>query len=111
MEAKAGASTGGKTAAIGGGDVGEIPNSALSGDHHKVTGGSLTRYDPAGKKMEDYSYDRRTPSQPEQPDDTENNGGEDDTPSVQVGEVPNRVKQMYRDRRRDHPSGWHTGAW
>ena len=95
VEAKAGASTGGKTAAIGGGDVGEIPNSALSNDDHKVTGGSLTRYDPAGKKMEDYSYDRRTPSQWEQPDDTENNDDEDDTPSVQVGEVPDRVKQMY----------------
>ena len=94
VEAKAGASTGGKTAAIGGGDVGEIPNSALSDDHHKVTGGSLTRYDPAGKKMEDYSYDRRTPSQWEQPDDSENDD-EDDTPSVQVGEVPDRVKQMY----------------
>ena len=103
VEAKAGASTGGKTAAIGGGDVGEIPNSALSDDHHKVTGGSLTRYDPAGKKMEDYSYDRRTPSQPEQPDkpeqpdDTENDedDDEDDAPSVQTGEVPDRVKQMY----------------
>ncbi len=95
VEAKAGASTGGKTAAIGGGDVGEIPNSALSDDHHKVTGGSLTRYDSDGKKMEDYSYDRRTPSQTEQPDDTENNDDEEDTPSVQVGEVPDRVKQMY----------------
>ena len=95
VEAKAGASTGGKTAAIGGGDVGEIPNSALSDDHHKVTGGSLTRYDPAGKKMEDYSYDRRTPSQPEQPDDTENSDDEDDTPNSQSGEVPDRVKQMY----------------
>ena len=97
VEAKAGASTGGKTAAIGGGDVGEIPNSALSDDHHKVTGGSLTRYDPDGKKMEDYSYDRRTPSQPEQPDDTENDedDDEDDAPSVQAGEVPDRVKQMY----------------
>ena len=94
VEAKAGASTGGKTAAIGGGDVGEIPNSALSNDDHKVTGGSLTRYDPAGKKMEDFSYDRRTPSQPEQPDDTENND-EDDTPNSQSGEVPDRVKQMY----------------
>ena len=62
VEAKAGASTGGKTAAIGGGIVGEIPNDALSDDDHKVTGGSLTRYDPDGKKMEDYSYDRRTPS-------------------------------------------------
>jgi len=95
VEAKAGASTGGKTAAIGGGIVGEIPNDALSNDDHKVTGGSLTRYDSDGKKMEDYSYDRRTPSQPEQPDDTENNDDEDDTPSVQVGEVPDRVKQMY----------------
>ena len=95
VTAKAGASTGGKTAAIGGGDVGEIPNSALSNDDHKVTGGSLTRYDSAGKKMEDYSYDRRTPSQPEQPDDTENNDDEDDAPSVQTGEVPDRVKQMY----------------
>ncbi len=95
VEAKAGASNGGKTAAIGGGDVGEIPNSALSNDDHKVTGGSLTRYDPAGKKMEDFSYDRRTPSQPEQPDDTENSDDEDDTPNTQAGEVPDRVKQMY----------------
>ena len=97
VEAKAGASTGGKTAAIGGGIVGEIPNDALSDDDHKVTGGSLTRYDPAGNKKEDYSYDRRTPSQPEQPDDTENDedDDEDDAPSVQAGEVPDRVKQMY----------------
>ena len=121
VEAKAGASTGGKTAAIGGGLVGEISNDALSNDDHKVTGGSLTRYDPAGNKMEDYSYDRRTPSQPEQPeqpeqpgqpdepeqpgqpdkpeqpDDTENDDedDEDDTPNSQSGEVPGRVKQMY----------------
>ena len=111
VEAKAGASTGGKTAAIGGGDVGEISNDALSDDDHKVTGGSLTRYDPDGKKKEDYSYDRRTPSQPEQPDkpgkpdnpeqpdDTENNDDEDDdeddAPDTQAGEVPGRVKQMY----------------
>ena len=102
VTAKAGASTGGETAAIGSGIVGEIPNDALSDDDHKVTGGSLTRYDPDGKKMEDYSYDRRTPSQPEQPDkpeqpdDTENNDDdEDDAPSVQTGEVPDRVKQMY----------------
>ena len=94
VEAKAGASNGGKTAAIGGGIVGEIPNDALSDDDHKVTGGSLTRYDPAGKKMEDYSYDRRTPSQWEQPDDSENDD-EDDTPNSQSGEVPDRVKQMY----------------
>ena len=106
VEAKAGASTGGKTAAIGGGDVGEISNDALSSGHN----GSLTRYDPDGKKMEDYSYDRRTPSQPEQPeqpgkpdkpeqpDDTENNDDEDDeddAPDTQAGEVPDRVKQMY----------------
>ena len=95
VTAKAGASTDGKTAAIGGGMVGEISNDALSDDDHKVTGGSLTRYDSAGNKMEYYSYDRRTPSQPEQPDDTENSDDEDDTPSVQVGEVPDRVKQMY----------------
>ena len=95
VTAKAGASTGGKTAAIGGGDVGEIPNSALSDDHHKVTGGSLTRYDSDGNKKEDYSYDRRTPSQWEQPDDTENSDDEDDTPNSQSGEVPDRVKQMY----------------
>ena len=99
VEAKAGASNGGGTAAIGGGDVGEIPNDALSDDDHKVTGGSLTRYDPDGKKMEDYSYDRRTPSQQEQPDDTENNDDEDDdedaAPDTQAGEVPSRVKQMY----------------
>ncbi len=100
VEAKAGASTGGKTAAIGGGDVGEIPNDALSSGHN----GSLTRYDPDGNKKEDYSYDRRTPSQPEQPDkpeqpdDTENNDeddDEDDAPDTQAGEVPGRVKQMY----------------
>ena len=100
VTAKAGASTGGKTAAIGGGDVGEISNDALSSGHN----GSLTRYDPDGKKMEDYSYDRRTPSQPEQPDkpeqpdDTENNDDEDDeddAPDTQAGEVPGRVKQMY----------------
>ena len=98
VEAKAGASTGGGTAAIGGGDVGEISNDALSSGHN----GSLTRYDPDGKKMEDYSYDRRTPSQPEQPDkpeqpdDTENNDDdEDDAPDTQAGEVPDRVKQMY----------------
>ena len=101
VEAKAGASTGGGTAAIGGGDVGEISNDALSDDDHKVTGGSLTRYDPDGNKMEDYSYDRRTPSQQEQPDDTENNDDEDDdddendAPDTQAGEVPGRVKQMY----------------
>ena len=95
VEAKAGASTGGKTAAIGGGIVGEIPNDALSDDDHKVTGGSLTRYDSAGNKMEDFSYDRRTPSQWEQPDDSENNDDEDDTPKSQSGEVPDRVKQMY----------------
>ena len=95
VEAKAGASTGGETAAIGGGIVGEIPNDALSDDDHKVMGGSLTRYDPDGKKMEDYSYDRRTPSQPEQPDDTENSDDEDDAPDTQTGEVPDRVKQMY----------------
>ena len=102
VEAKAGASTGGKTAAIGGGIVGEISNDVLSSGHN----GSLTRYDPDGKKMEDYSYDRRTPShpeqpdKPEQPDDTENDeddedDDEDDAPSVQAGEVPDRVKQMY----------------
>ena len=94
VEARAGASTGGKTAAIGGGMVGEISNDALSSGHN----GSLTRYDSAGKKMEDYSYDRRTPSQPEQPDDTENNDDDDDendAPNTQAGEVPDRVKQMY----------------
>ena len=98
VTAKAGASTDGKTAAIGGGMVGEISNDALSDDDHKVTGGSLTRYDSAGNKMEYYSYDRRTPSQPEQPDDTENNDDEDDendAPNSQAGEVPDRVKQMY----------------
>lgn len=96
VTAKAGSQmTDAKAPAIGGGMVGEIPNDALSNDDHKVTGGSLTRYDSDGKKMEDYSYDRRTPSQPEQPDDTENNDDEDDTPNSQAGEVPDRVKQMY----------------
>ena len=102
VTAKAGSPmTDAKAPAIGGGMVGEIPNDALSNDDHKVTGGSLTRYDSDGKKMEDYSYDRRTPSQPEQPeqpDDTENNDeddDEDDAPDTQAGEVPGRVKQMY----------------
>ena len=96
VTAKAGSPmTDAKAPAIGGGMVGEIPNDALSNDDHKVTGGSLTRYDSDGKKMEDYSYDRRTPSQPEQPDDIENNDDEDDTPNSQAGEVPDRVKQMY----------------
>ena len=36
VEAKAGASTGGETAAIGGGIVGEIPNDALSDDDHNA---------------------------------------------------------------------------
>ena len=92
VEAKAGSPmTDAKAPAIGGGMVGEIPNNALSSGHN----GSLTSYDSDGKKMEDYSYDRRTPSQPEQPDDTENNDDEDDTPNSQSGEVPDRVKQMY----------------
>lgn len=82
VTAKAGASTGGKTAAIGGGIVGEIPNDALSNDDHKVTGGSLTRCDSDGKKMEDYSYDRRTPSQWERPDDAENSDDEDGPPTL-----------------------------
>ena len=91
VTAKAGASTDGKTAAIGGGMVGEISNDVLSSGHN----GSLTRYDSAGNKMEYYSYDRRTPSQPEQPDDTENSDDENDAPNSQPGEVPDRVKQMY----------------
>lgn len=95
VTAKAGSPmTDAKAPAIGGGMVGEIPNNALSSGHN----GSLTRYDSDGKKMEDYSYDRRTPSQPEQPDDTENNDDEDDendAPNSQAGEVPDRVKQMY----------------
>ena len=95
VTAKAGSPmTDAKAPANGGGMVGEIPNDALSSGHN----GSLTRYDSDGKKMEDYSYDRRTPSQPEQPDDTENNDDEDDendAPNSQAGEVPDRVKQMY----------------
>ena len=92
VTAKAGSPmTDAKAPAIGGGLVGEISNDALSSGHN----GSLTRYDSDGKKMEDYSYDRRTPSQPEQPDDTENSDDEDDTPNSQAGEVPDRVKQMY----------------
>lgn len=82
LTAEGGAGIGGKTAAIGGGLVGEIPNDALSNDDHKVTGGSLTRCDSDGKKMEDYSYDRRTPSQWEQPDDTENSDDEDGPPTL-----------------------------
>ena len=92
VTAKAGSPmTDAKAPAIGGGMVGEIPNDALSSGHN----GSLTRYDSDGKKMEDYSYDRRTPSQPEQPDDTENSDDENDAPNSQSGEVPDRVKQMY----------------
>ncbi|MCI6741639.1 MAG: hypothetical protein MR452_03265 [Faecalibacterium prausnitzii] len=86
LTAEGGAGIGGKTAAIGGGIVGEIPNDALSNDDHKVTGGSLTRYDSDGKKMEDYSYDRRTPSQWEQPDDTENSDDEDGSPDSLAGQ-------------------------
>lgn len=87
MEAKAGASTGGKTAAIGGGDVGEISNDALSSGHN----GSLTRYDPDGNKKEDYSYDRRTPSQPEQPDKPDKAGTSRTKPEQPDG---------YREQRR-----------
>ena len=91
-EAKAGSPmTDAKAPAIGGGMVGEIPNNALSSGHN----GSLTRYDSDGMKMVVYSYDRLTPSEPEQPDDTENIDYEDDTPNSQSGEVPARVKQMY----------------
>ena len=95
VTAKAGSQTADAKAPAIGGSYGEIPTENLSDDEHKVTGGRLTRYDSSGKKMEDYSYDRRTPSQTEQPDDTENSDDEDDTPNSQAGEVPDRVKQMY----------------
>ena len=96
VEAKAGASTGGKTAAIGGGIVGEIPNDALSDDDHKVTGGSLTRLNADGTEMEGMGYDyTSTPTPQPEEDEDDDDDDENDAPNTQAGEVPDRVKQMY----------------
>ena len=96
VEAKAGASTGGKTAAIGGGMVGEIPNDALSDDDHKVTGGSLTRLNADGTEMEGMGYDyTSTPTPQPEEDEDDDDDDENDAPNTQAGEVPDRVKQMY----------------
>ena len=96
VEAKAGASTGGKTAAIGGGMVGEIPNDALSDDDHKVTGGSLTRLNADGTVMEGMGYDyTSTPTPQPEEDEDDDDDDENDAPNTQAGEVPDRVKQMY----------------
>ena len=96
VEAKAGASTGGKTAAIGGGKVGEIPNDALSDDDHKVTGGSLTRLNADGTEMEGMGYDyTSTPTPQPEEDEDDDDDDENDAPNTQAGEVPDRVKQMY----------------
>ena len=96
VEAKAGASTGGETAAIGGGIVGEIPNDALSDDDHKVTGGSLTRLNADGTEMEGMGYDyTSTPTPQPEEDEDDDDDDENDAPNTQAGEVPDRVKQMY----------------
>ena len=82
VEAKAGASTGGKTAAIGGGIVGEIPNDALSDDDHKVTGGSLTRLNADGTEMEGMGYDYTSVPTP-QPEEDEDDDDDDVPPPAQ----------------------------
>ena len=71
VEAKAGASTGGETAAIGGG-YGEVPTDALSDAEHKVTGGRLTRLNADGTEMEGMGYDYTSTPTPQPDDDDEN---------------------------------------
>lgn len=78
VEAKAGASTGGKTAAIGGG-YGEVPTDALSDAEHKVTGGRLTRLNADGTEMEGMGYDYTSTPTP-QPDDDDDDDDENDAP-------------------------------
>ena len=96
VTAKAGASTDGKTAAIGGGIVGEISNDALSNDDHKVTGGRLTRLNADGTEMEGMGYDyTSTPTPQPEEDEDDDDDDENDAPNSQSGEVPDRVKQMY----------------
>lgn len=96
VTARAGASTGGKTAAIGGGIVGEISNDALSDDDHKVTGGRLTRLNADGTEMEGMGYDyTSTPTPQPEEDEDDDDDDENDTPNSQSGKVPDRVKQMY----------------
>ena len=75
VTAKAGASNGGKTAAIGG-SYGEVPTENLSDDEHKVTGGRLTRLNADGTVMEGMGYDYTSTPTP-QPDDDED---DDDVP-------------------------------
>ena len=81
VEAKAGASTGGKTAAIGG-SYGEVPTENLSDDEHKVTGGRLTRLNADGTVMEGMGYDYTSTPKP-QPDDDEDDDDDDVPPPVQ----------------------------
>ena len=81
VEAKAGASTGGKTAAIGGG-YGEVPTDALSDAEHKVTGGRLTRLNADGTVMEGMGYDYTSVPTP-QPDDDEDDDDDDVPPPAQ----------------------------
>ena len=78
VEAKAGASTGGETAAIGGG-YGEVPTDALSDAEHKVTGGRLTRLNADGTEMEGMGYDYTSTPTP-QPDDDDDDDDENDAP-------------------------------
>ena len=81
VEAKAGASTGGETAAIGG-SYGEVPTENLSDDEHKVTGGRLTRLNADGTVMEGMGYDYTSTPKP-QPDDDEDDDDDDVPPPVQ----------------------------
>ena len=81
VEAKAGASTGGETAAIGGG-YGEVPTDALSDAEHKVTGGRLTRLNADGTVMEGMGYDYTSVPTP-QPDDDEDDDDDDVPPPAQ----------------------------
>ena len=81
VTAKAGASTGGETAAIGGG-YGEVPTDALSDAEHKVTGGRLTRLNADGTVMEGMGYDYTSTPKP-QPDDDEDDDDDDVPPPAQ----------------------------
>ena len=112
VTAKAGSPmTDAKAPAIGGGMVGEIPNDALSNDDHKVTGGSLTRYDSDGKKMEDYSSTGGRPPSRSSPMIPRTTTTRTTPPNSAGRRGADPCEADVRDRRRDHPSGWHTGAW
>ncbi len=81
VEAKAGASNGGGTAAIGG-TYGEVPTESLSDDEHKVTGGRLTRLNADGTVMEGMGYDYTSTPTP-QPEEDEDDDDDDVPPPAQ----------------------------